>query len=135
MHEWMTDGGQTPHLVVDISFDGVDVPRQYAEEGRIVLNASYSATHNFAIGNERVTFQARFGGASKLVDVPIEAVVGIYARESGEGLMFADDVDRGSVTIENDDSAPGTIDSDPVESDSSNAKPNGGRPPHLRIIK
>ena len=75
MHEWMTDNGQTPHLVVDAGIDGVVVPRQYVRDGKIVLNVSYSATAGLLIKNDFVTFSARFGGTPFDVRLPIAAVL------------------------------------------------------------
>jgi stringent starvation protein B len=91
LHEWMTDGNLTPHLVVDATLPGVRVPEKFVEDGRIVLNISYSATQALTLGNERIAFSARFGGTPHQVEVPIAAVLGIYARESGEGLVFPAD--------------------------------------------
>jgi len=91
MHEWMTDNGQTPHLVVDAAADGVVVPRQYVRDGKIVLNASYTATAGLALKNDAISFSARFGGTPFEVYLPLNAVLGIYARETGQGMMFADD--------------------------------------------
>ena len=91
MHEWMTDNGQTPHLVIDAAIDGVTVPRQYIRDGKIVLNASYTATSALMIKNDWVSFGARFDGSPFDVHVPLNAVLGIYARETGEGMIFSDD--------------------------------------------
>jgi stringent starvation protein B len=91
MHEWMTDNQQTPHIVVDAAGQGVEVPRQYVQDGKIILNISFSATHSLALGNERVEFSARFGGQTYHVAVPMHAVLGIYARETGQGMIFGDD--------------------------------------------
>ena len=91
MHEWMTDNGQTPHLVVDATVEGVVVPRQYVREGKIVLNASYTATAGLTIKNDGVSFSARFGGTPFEVHLPLHAVLGIYARETGQAMMFADE--------------------------------------------
>lgn len=91
MHEWMTDNGQTPHLVVDAGIDGVVVPRQYVRDGKIVLNVSYSATAGLLIKNDFVTFSARFGGTPFDVRLPIGAVLGVYARETGQGMIFSDE--------------------------------------------
>jgi stringent starvation protein B len=87
----MTDAGLTPHLVVDAGAPGVQVPSRFVENGRIVLNVSHTATQALVLGNERIAFQARFGGTPFVVDVPLPAVLGIYARESGEGLVFPTD--------------------------------------------
>jgi stringent starvation protein B len=119
MHEWMTDNGQTPHLVVDAAFDGVVVPRQYVRDGKIVLNASHAATAGLMIKNDWITFSARFGGSAFEVRLPVGSVLGIYARETGQGMIFADD----EPSPESPDPAP---------------KPGGGdeaRRPQLKIVK
>ncbi len=91
MHEWMTDNQQTPHLVVNALANGVEVPRQFVQDGKIVLNVSYHATNGLTMGNERVEFNARFGGQTHHVMVPIQAVLGIYARETGQGMIFSEE--------------------------------------------
>jgi len=91
IHEWISDSLCTPHLVVDANATGVEVPRQYVKDGKIVLNVSWSATANLRLGNDEVSFSGRFGGASMSVRAPISAVLAIYARETGQGMIFADD--------------------------------------------
>jgi stringent starvation protein B len=91
MHEWMTDNGQTPYLVVDAAIDGVEVPREYVRDGKIVLNASYNATAGLSIKNDWITFSARFNRANFEVRLPVISVLGIYARETGQGMIFSDD--------------------------------------------
>lgn len=91
MHEWMTDSGLTPHLVVDAKHDSVQVPEGHVTDGKIVLNVSHAATRGLTIGNDVVTFEARFGGVSRPVEVPIESVLGIYARETGQGMIFGEE--------------------------------------------
>ena len=88
LHEWITDSGSTPHIVVDATVDGVVVPRQHVKDGKIILNISYTATQMLKLGNEFVSFEARFGGATFGVHVPLRAVLGIYARETGQGMIF-----------------------------------------------
>jgi stringent starvation protein B len=90
MHEWITDSLLTPHLVVDASQPGVDVPQQYVQGGRIILNVSHTATSGLNLGNDYVSFRARFGSMTHDVLVPIGAVMGIYARENGQGMIFAE---------------------------------------------
>ena len=87
----MTDNGQTPHLVVDATQAGVAVPEQHVQDGRIILNISYSATSRLELTNDEVRFDARFGGVPRTVRAPLAAVLGIYARETGEGLVFPTD--------------------------------------------
>ncbi len=91
MHEWMSDNGLTPHIVVDARRDGVVVPNQHVQNGRIILNVSYEATQALELGNEQVNFAARFGGTPHTVTVPADAILGIYARETGQGMIFTED--------------------------------------------
>lgn len=90
MHEWISDSNQTPHIVVDASLEGVEVPRQYVQGGKIILNVSSNATSMLSLGNDVVRFRARFGAATYDVSVPIVAVLGIYARETGQGMIFSE---------------------------------------------
>ncbi len=90
MHQWVTDCGHTPHVIVDADRAGVEVPRAYVKEGKIVLNLSPSATQRLVIGNESVSFEARFAGVVHHVHFPVNAVLGIYARETGEGMVFSE---------------------------------------------
>jgi stringent starvation protein B len=90
MHEWISDSNQTPHIVVDASMEGVEVPRQYVQGGKIILNVSSNATSMLSLGNDIVRFRARFGAATYDVSVPIGAVLGIYARETGQGMIFSE---------------------------------------------
>lgn len=91
MHEWMTDNNQTPHIVVNAQAVGVQVPSQYVQDGKIVLNISHSATQGLLMTNARVEFNARFGGQTHHVVVPMNALLGVYARESGQGMVFGED--------------------------------------------
>ena len=90
MHEWISDNLQTPHIVVDASMEGVEVPRQYVQGGKIILNISLNATSGLNLGNDGVVFRARFGATTYDVSVPIAAVMGIYARETGQGMIFSE---------------------------------------------
>jgi stringent starvation protein B len=91
MHEWMTENGQTPHLVVDARVAGTDVPKAFVRDGRITLNVGWQATQGLKLGNEWIEFAARFGGVPQQVRVPVAAVLGIYARETGQGMLFQDE--------------------------------------------
>jgi stringent starvation protein B len=87
----MLDNGFTPHLVVDAKREGVSVPEAHVKDGKIVLNVSPTATRALTLGNDVVTFEARFGGVSRQLVVPVGAVLGIYARETGQGMIFGED--------------------------------------------
>ena len=90
MHEWMGDAGFTPHIIVDAGRAGVEVPNAYVKDGKIVLNISMNATQRLQLLNHAIEFDARFSGVAHHVRVPIGAVLGIYARETGEGLVFTE---------------------------------------------
>ena len=91
MHEWMGDNQNTPHIVVDAAIDGVTVPAEHIKDGKIILNISESAAHNLKMTNDAVSFRARFGGVPFDVWVPMRSVLGIYARETGQGMIFSHD--------------------------------------------
>ena len=108
IHEWCADQGFTPYLAVKVDAT-TRVPREFVKEGEIVLNVGIEATHQLQMGNEEITFQARFGGKAFPVVVPIERVAAIYARENGEGMAFEVTETTGTVvTVEG--SAPTTPD-------------------------
>jgi stringent starvation protein B len=90
MHEWIVDNAQTPHVIVDATQPGVAVPISFVQEGKIVLNLSMEAANGLALGNERVEFQGRFGGVVHEVCVPVGAILCIYARETGQGMVFGE---------------------------------------------
>ena len=94
MHEWMGDNSHTPHIVVDTSVDGVSVPVEHIKDGKIILNISDSAAHNLKLTNDAISFRARFSGAPFNVWVPIQSVLGIYARETGQGMVFSQDTEK-----------------------------------------
>lgn len=89
--EWLLDNDCTPHLVVNATLAGVKVPLEHIKDGQIVLNIAPHSVGNFDMNNERVTFNARFGGKPFQIIVPMAAVVAIYARENGAGTMFEDE--------------------------------------------
>jgi stringent starvation protein B len=122
MHEWMTDNGQTPHLVVDAAVAGVEVPRGYVKDGRVILNVSWQATQGLKLGNDTIEFSARFGGVSHHVRVPAAAVLGIYARETGQGMLFQDE-------------EGGAPDTPTPPAPPAAPSPGGGTKPKLRVVK
>jgi len=94
MHEWMADNGHTPHIVVDAALDGVSVPLEHIKDGKIILNISESAAHNLKLTNDAVSFRARFGGVPFDVWAPMPSILGIYARETGQGMIFSHDAEQ-----------------------------------------
>ena len=91
LYEWITDNGLTPHVLVDAGVDGVDVPDHVIQKGKVVLNIASSATEHLLLDNKSINFKARFSGRPYQISVPMDAVVAIYARENGQGMMFAQD--------------------------------------------
>lgn len=87
-YEWLVDNDLTPHLVVDATMTGVRVPMEFVQDGQIILNVAPRAVGNLELGNEAITFNARFSGRPHSVIVPLYAVQAIYARENGAGTMF-----------------------------------------------
>jgi stringent starvation protein B len=91
IYQWIVDNGLTPHLLVDASNDDVMVPSDYVEGGRIVMNIAPMAVQGLTLGNDEVTFSARFGGRPMSVQIPVQRVMAIYTRENGQGMMFTDE--------------------------------------------
>lgn len=121
MYEWIADNDLTPHIIVAADYPGVVVPMEYVEENRIVLNISTSATQGLVMGNEEVTFSGRFSGQSISLVVPVGSVVGIYARENGQGMVFEEVVPNSSGDSPDDDPDPDN--------------PPKPQKPSLRIVK
>ncbi|MCL6248930.1 ClpXP protease specificity-enhancing factor [Acinetobacter sp. ANC 4945] len=88
LYEWICENRLTPYLLVDATQNGTMVPVQYIQDGQIVLNIAPHATHALHMSNETITFSARFGGVSQNLYIPFSAVLGIYARENGQGMFF-----------------------------------------------
>ena len=124
IHEWCSDSNYTAYLSVRVDAN-TRVPLEYVKNGEIVLNVSYDATHRLTIGNELIQFTARFNGVSRECSIPIEAVLGIFARETGQGMFFQPE--------EAPAAAPASL---PAESptDTPTGPPTGGRP-KLQVVK
>ena len=150
-YEWLLDNQLTPHLVVDVTLQDVQVPMEYARDGQIVLNIAPRAVGNLELANDEVRFNARFGGIPRQVSVPLAAVLAIYARENGAGTMFEPEAayDEDVASLNDDDNdAPGfeseTVMSvivgdkpdngDDNDPDDTPPPPRGGRPA-LRVVK
>jgi stringent starvation protein B len=88
MHQWILDNNCSPYVIVRTTMAGVDVPPGHAENGRIVLNVSPTAIRNLSITNEQLEFDGRFGGRAFHVTAPIDAVMAVYAKETGQGMAF-----------------------------------------------
>jgi len=91
VYEWIVDNGLTPHLLVNAESSDVEVPRQFVQDGQIIMNLGPSAVQNLTLGNEEIAFSARFSGVPMECRFPAEAVLGIYARENGRGMLFPEE--------------------------------------------
>ena len=87
IYEWCIDGGHTPYLAVRVN-EQTEVPASYVKDGEIVLNVSPTAVRGLEMGNEWISFSGRFGGVSFDILVPVNAVIGIFSKETGQGLVF-----------------------------------------------
>jgi stringent starvation protein B len=88
LYEWCVDNGYTPYVTVRVD-NTTKVPPAYVKEGQIVLNIGPAAVRNLNMDNTWLTFSARFGGVSQSIEVPVDNILAIYARETGEGMSFA----------------------------------------------
>lgn len=88
IYEWTNDNNLTPYLLVNAEENGVSVPRQHVQDGQIVLNIAPHAVQQMLMDQDSVSFNARFGGVSQQLYIPMYAVLGLYARENGQGLFF-----------------------------------------------
>lgn len=121
LYEWIVDNSLTPHLVVFAKGEGVEVPQQYVnKDGQIVLNVAPGAVMGLELDNDSVRFNARFGGIPTDIFVPCAAVLGIYARENGQGMMFEPEPD----------SPP-----PPKTKQKPKQEPVGEKKPSLRVVK
>lgn len=130
IHEWCSDQGYTPYLVVAVR-SKMQVPMEYVKNGEIVLNVSYNACRNLTLGNDFVTFSARFNGVSREIAIPVGAVVSIFAKENGEGMGFEYEISPELDTHAISEETPIGITPQPEPEP---PKPGGGRS-HLRVVK
>ena len=123
MHQWIVDSGMTPHMVVDVEVPGVEVPPGYAKDGKMILNTSYEATQGLQIAADQVEFSARFGGVARNLFIPMDAVLAIYAQETGEGMIFGPEQEP----------TPPTPPEGPEDGDGD--QPASSRRPSLKVVK
>lgn len=122
-YEWIVDNDATPYIVVNAELPGVNVPQDYIENGKIVLNIAPDAVRALSLANDHVEFNARFVGVPHDIYVPMRAISAIYAKENGRGMVFKND--------EEDDFPP---DQSSVSSSPKGKKGNGGKP-KLTVVK
>lgn len=131
LYEWILDNGLTPHIVVNSMYDGAQVPQEFVNgDGQIVLNVSPSAVAELELTNDAVSFNARFGGVPRNIYVPSMAILGIYARENGQGMMF-------DAEAQPDPEPPKPLKSKLVltKTPTADKKPTSDGRPSLRVVK
>ena len=132
LYEWIVDNDCTPHMLVNAEYPSVQIPQGFASDGQIVLNISPSAVRQLHMDNDAVSFEGRFGGVAHTLYVPSAAILGIYARENGQGMVF--------------ELEPPLMDSDEleeegIEPDDEGPPAGGGQPPRparrpsLKVVK
>ena len=127
LYEWIVDNDCTPHLLVNAEFPGVSVPSGFANDGQIVLNASPSAVRHLHMDNQAVSFEGRFGGVAHNLHLPVQAILAIYARENGQGMVFDAEPPAGPLADEQ-----GPQDDDP---DGGGEPPRPSGRPSLKVVK
>ncbi|NER63916.1 ClpXP protease specificity-enhancing factor [Pseudomonas sp. MAFF212427] len=131
LYEWIVDNDCTPHMLVNAEYPAVQVPQGFASDGQIVLNVSPSAVRHLHMDNEAVSFEGRFGGVAHTLYVPAGAILGIYARENGQGMVF----ELEPPLVEDDE-----LDEEGAEPED-DGPPSGGQPPRpsgrpsLKVVK
>lgn len=121
IYDWIIDNNFTPYLLVNAENDYTMIPREYVEDGKIVLNINPSAISDLQLGNDYIMFNARFSGKAMEVSIPIVAVLAIYARENGQGMMF----DKNNTNL------PPT----PPENTTPPEQPKKPKKPQLKVVK
>jgi len=145
-YDWLVDNDLTPHLVVDATLRGVRVPVEFVQDGQIILNVAPRAVGNLELGNDCVSFNARFSGTPHSVIVPVYAIQAIYARENGAGTMFEPEdaymfvleEEEPIIDTDSDSGLSLAAETETAEEDGESQEPSAPRPkgkPSLRVIK
>jgi len=130
IYDWISDNNLTPYMLVDATRNGVRVPPHVIKNGQVVLNLAMRAVANLDLGNEWISFQARFSGVSHSIQIPIPAVLALYAQENGQGMMFPADEEDGEPPHNPPPPPPSP---EPPSTDGD--KPKRGAGSHLRVVK
>lgn len=126
--DWIVDNDCTPHIIVDAHHPMVAVPQEFVKDGQIVLNIAPRAVTNLSLDGDDVQFSARFNGMPVDIYVPISGVLGIYAQENGQGMVFDKE--------DSPEPPPAPPPSAPKMVKSSDAKDKSIKPkPSLRVVK
>lgn len=132
-YDWIVDNGCTPHMVVNATVPEVQVPAEYIEGGQIVLNIALSAVQGLVLGDEFIEFKARFAGRIRNISVPLAAVVAIYAKENGRGMVFAEEDEEDGGNFPPASPSPGGPKR--VELTKNTQQGKNPKPPFLKVVK
>ncbi|MGB7756937.1 MAG: ClpXP protease specificity-enhancing factor [Salinisphaera sp.] len=139
LYDWVLDNDLTPHLLVAADAHGVDVPRQFVtDDGKITINISPSAVRGLALENQLISFSARFSGSSYNIAVPPGAVLALYARENGEGMLFGEVENTETAseeTIAGEAQGATEADHDAGDGNDGDDTPARKKHPHLKVVK
>jgi len=107
LYEWITDNGLTPHILLDAAAAGLALPGQHVVDGKLVLNIGPDAVRGLHIDNEVLRCSARFGGVATPLQIPVQCVQAVYARENGKGIVFSAEEDGPGTPGDDGDPRPG----------------------------
>lgn len=136
LYEWINDNNLTPYILADATYPDVLVPKSSVKDGKVVLNIAMRAVAALELGNEALSFSARFSGASQSIYIPVEAIIAIYAQETGQGMMLPPDDPQSEQNAHTESLEQHELESDQEQADDEPPKPP--IPPksgHLRIVK
>ena len=125
IREWVMDNGLTPQLLVDAGVDGIAIPEGHVQDGKIVLNVHTQAVKALELGNELITFSARFGGISHAINLPIQSVLAVFVRENRRGIFFQEEETQHQM-----EQSVGDSEESPLNDQSS-----GPSRPYLRLVE
>lgn len=130
LYEWLLDNELTPHVMVDAEQSAASVPREFVEDGRIVLNILPSAVRDFYMGEDAIAFNARFSGQPMDIYIPMSAVLAVYARENGQGMGFGSEPGAEYYV-----QGGGALKEQEQEEDQENGSASKRKAPALKVVK
>jgi len=132
IYDWISDNSLTPYIVVNTAWPGCRFPKQYAKDDRVVFNVTANIVQHLVMGNTMITFIAQFSGVPNKIEVPMDAVVALYAKENGEGTSFPESE---KVPLQLDKNPAQTSDQESDDDGGSSGRSGGGKgKPNLRIV-
>ncbi len=139
LYEWINDNNLTPYILADATYPGVLVPKSSIKDGKVVLNIAMRAVASLQLGNDAISFSARFSGVSQSLYIPVQAIIAIYAQETGQGMMLPpdevpiDDQPHSESLEQHEHDSGQEIQADDLPKPPSPTMPSKGG--HLRIVK